>query len=169
MAKTYIQRRTFKGLGKDRIYFKNFRGIDRFNPNNHKPTFAIFLEEEQAEQMKKEGWAVKYTKVSEDAPEGAEPRPYIKVTIKFDGGRPSVVNMVIDGDRTVLDENSVKVLDAADISTMSIRIRPYVWDETGKHGAVAYLDKMNVYIEPDELDEELESHSGEDAEEMPFD
>lgn len=168
--KAYIAPRTFKGLKRSDLYFRNFKGVDKFNPKNTQPTFAVFLDDELAAEMKAEGWYIRETKVRDDAPSDVVPRPYIKVSIKFDGLRPPIVNMVIDGEKTLLDKNTIKVLDGADISTMSFRIRAYQWDDKGVYGAAAILDRMNVYIEPDELEEELREWTHEDeAEAAPFD
>jgi hypothetical protein len=53
---------------------------------------------------------------------------------------------------------------------MTVRVRPYVWDESGNYGAAAILDAMNVYVEEDELDDELREYmeEDEDDEENPF-
>ena len=88
----WIERQTFKGLKPTDLYFKNFRGENRFNPKDKRPTFAIKLDPVLAETLEKAGWYVRWTKVREDAPEDVEPIPYLKVTANMEGKRPPQVN-----------------------------------------------------------------------------
>lgn len=168
----WIERQTFKGLKPTDLYFKNFRGENRFNPKDKRPTFAIKLDPVFAETLEKAGWYVRWTKVREDAPEDVEPIPYLKVTANMEGKRPPQVNMIIGKKVTPLDKDTIATLDGAAIERMTVKIRPYLWDESGKYGAAAMLDGMNVYIEPDDLEDELrqymEDEDEDDDEDAPF-
>lgn len=167
--KKYIERELFKGIHLSDLYFRNFRGENKFNPKDKRPTFAIKLDPELADSLEDKGWYIRWTKVRDDAPEDVEPIPYLKVTCNFDGKRPPAVNMVIGKKVTELDGNTIATLDAAAIEHMSFKIRPYIWDETGRYGAAAFLVNMNVYVEEDEIDSELREYmEDDDDEEEPF-
>lgn len=166
----WIDKRTFKGLSRTDLYFRNFRGENKFNPKDKRPNFAIKLDPVLAKELDEDGWYIRWTKVREDAPEDIEPIPYLKVTANFDSKRPPAVNMIIGKKVTELDASTIATLDAASIDHTTVRVRPYVWDESGNYGAAAILDAMNVYVEEDELDDELREYMEEDEEdeENPF-
>lgn len=160
----WIDKKTFKGINRKDLYFRNFRGENKFNPKDKRPTFAIKLDPALADKLEKEGWYIRWTKVKDDAPEDIESIPYLKVTANFDVKRPPSVTMVVGKTVTELDKNTIATLDAANIDHMTIKIRPYLWDETGKYGAAAILEGMNVYVEEDDLQSELREYMEDDDE-----
>lgn len=165
----WINKRTFKGLtGKD-LYFRNFRGENKFNPKDDRPTFAIKLDPDLADALDDEGWYIRWTKVRDDAPDDVESIPYLKVTLNFNAKRPPVVNMIIGKTVTELTQDTIATLDAANIDHMTFKVRPYVWDESGKYGAAAILEGMNVWVKEDDLESELREYmEDDDDEDEPF-
>ena len=91
----WIDKRTFKGLSRTDLYFRNFRGENKFNPKDDRPTFAIKLDPDLADALDDEGWYIRWTKVRDDAPDDVESIPYLKITLNFNAKRPPVVNMII--------------------------------------------------------------------------
>ena len=165
----WIEPRTFK-LRKRDLYFRNFRGINKFNSKDHRITLGIKLPEDVAEQMTEEGWYVRWTKVRDDAPEDIHPIPWLQVTVNMDGQRPPQVNMIVGKTVTELTKETIGTLDAVAIDHMSIKVRAYDWDESDKYGAAAYCVGMNVFCDEDELESELREYmEEEDDEEEPFD
>lgn len=165
----WIEPRTFK-LRKRDLYFRNFRGINTFNPKDHRITFGIKLPEDLAEEMTKEGWYVRWTKVRDDAPEDIQPIPWLQVTVNMDGQRPPQVNMVIGKSVNGLTKETISTLDGAAIDHLTVKVRAYDWDESDKYGAAAYLVGMNVFCDEDELESELRDYmEDEDDEEEPYD
>lgn len=165
----WIEPLTFKLKRRD-LYFRNFRGIDQYNPRNTRPTIGIKLDEDLADKMEKDGWYVRWTKVRDDAPEDIQPIPWLKVTINMESERPPQVNMVVGKSVTALTKDTIATLDAVSIDHMTIKVRAFDWDESGKYGAAAYLVGMNVYCEEDDLESELRDYmEDDDDEEEPFD
>jgi hypothetical protein len=131
------------------IIFRNFAGKEgQYNAEGDR-NFAVVLELTVAEQMLADGWNVRFLKVQE---EGDDPVPYISVSVNFKNRPPRVV-LITSGGRTQLDENSVEVLDYADIQTADLIARGYDWAVGDKAGTKAYLQTLIVTIEEDALEQ----------------
>jgi hypothetical protein len=127
----------------------NFSGKEKMYNDKGRRNFCVILEDDIAEEMAREGWNVKYTKIRE---EGDIPRPFLPVDIRFDIRPPRIV-LITDTTRTQLNEDSVEVLDWADIRTVDLIARGSPWgNPDGKSGIKAYLQTMFVTIEEDELE-----------------
>jgi hypothetical protein len=98
--------------------------------------------------MLEDGWHVRYLAARE---EGDEDTPYISVAVNFKNRPPRVV-LLTSTTRTQLDEDSVDVLDWADIKTADLIARGYDWSVNGKTGTKAYLQSLFVTIEEDALE-----------------
>lgn len=131
------------------IKFRNFRGeTDKFNTTG-KRTFAVLLDHEMAVSLEEEGWNVKYLKPLE---EGDDPQPYLSVEVKFNPVPPTV-RMISGKKSTKLDEDSVGLLDYAEIETADLIISPYKWEVNGRSGIKAYLKKAWFTIVQDRFEE----------------
>lgn len=131
-----------------RIGFRNFSGKEGQYNREGDRNFAVFLPEDIAEQMRADGWNVKYLKPRE---EDDEPQAYIQVSCSYKARAPRVV-MVTSRGRTPLGENEVDILDWANIEKTDLIIRPYEWAVSGKTGVKAYLQSIFVTIEEDALE-----------------
>ncbi len=76
---------------------------------------------------------------------------YIQVSVNFKNRPPRVI-MITSASRNQLAEESVSVLDWAEIRVADLIARGYDWTVNGKSGTKAYLQSLFVTIEEDELE-----------------
>ncbi len=128
---------------------RNFKG-DRFNDG--KRSFGIFLNPEIAEQMKRDGWPIKYTNPPKngEVPSDWEARPWLKVHISYKFRPPTVVQITARG-RTMLDEESVDVLDWAPLKHVDLSVRSRFWEMNGNTGLKAMLHEFYATLEESPL------------------
>jgi hypothetical protein len=130
------------------IIFRNFAGKEGQYNREGDRNFSVVLPRDIAAQMGEDGWNVRYLEARE---EGDEDTPYISISVNFKNRPPRVV-LLTSTSRTQLDEDSVEVLDWADIQTADLIARGYDWDVNGKTGTKAYLQSLFVTIEEDALE-----------------
>lgn len=131
------------------IGFKNFSGKEgQFNPAGRR-NFCVFFDGETANNLKNEGWNIRWLKPKneEDDPVG-----YLQVAVSFDHIPPKII-LVTKRGKTQLDEESIDILDWAEISNVDLVIRPYNWNlPSGKSGVKAYCKTMYVTIAEDDFE-----------------
>lgn len=131
-----------------RLVFRNFSGKEGQYNREGDRNFSVILDEKVAKLMLKDGWNVKYLASRED---GEPDTPYIQIAVNFRNRPPRVV-MITSTSRTNLTEDSVDVLDWANIQTADLIARAYDWVVGDKHGTKAYLQSLFVTIEEDALE-----------------
>jgi hypothetical protein len=130
------------------IIFRNFEGKEGQYNRKGDRNFAVILDPEEAETLLADGWNVKYLRPQD---EGDDPTPYIQISVNFSNRPPRVV-MITSTSRTNLTEESVEVLDWAEIQNVDLIARGYEWEVNGKTGTKAYLKSLFVTIEEDALE-----------------
>ncbi len=132
------------------LIYKNFSGkAKKFNAKGLR-NFNVVLDENSAEMLSREGWNIKWDEPRE---EGDAPRARLKVNVRFDNFPPTIY-LVTQKGRSLLDEESVSLLDDADIETVDIKISASTgMTREGKPYVTAYLSRM--YVQLDENDLEL--------------
>ena len=131
------------------IGFKNFSGKEgQFNPVGRR-NFCVFFDEETANNLKNEGWNIRWLKPKK---EGDAAVGYLPVSVSFDHLPPKIVLITKKG-KTQLDEESIDILDWAEITNVDLVIRPYNWNlPSGKSGVKAYCKTMYVTISEDDFE-----------------
>ena len=128
-----------------RIGFKNFAGKEgKFNAKGNR-NFCVFLDHEFAVTLEREGWNVRWLTPKE---EYDEQQAYLSVAVSF-GNIPPKIFLVTSKGKTLLYEESVMVLDWAEIKNVDLTIRPYNWEVSGKTGVKAYIKSMYITIAED--------------------
>jgi hypothetical protein len=141
-----------------RLIFLNFAGKeDQFNSQGVRK-FSVELPEAVAQDMKRDGWNVKWPKPRESGDPDAEPRlPHIAVEASYRLFSPQVT-LITGRRRTNLTASELDILDWADIITADVVLQPSHYEMNGKAGVKAYLQKMFVTIEEDVLDKKYASY-----------
>lgn len=128
-----------------RIGFRNFSGKEgKFNPAG-KRNFCVFIERDLGETLESDGWNVRWLQPRED---GDEPQAYLQVSVSYDNIPPKLVLITSNG-KTLLDDETVGMLDWVEIKSVDLIIRPYNWAVNGKSGVKAYIKSMYLTIMED--------------------
>lgn len=135
-------------LGDARMIFRNFSGKEsQFNTAGRR-SFGVLIDEETAQLIEQDGWNVKWLRPRDDQ---EDPQAFLPVGLNFSNYPPKI--MVISGSgKTMLDEDSVQLLDWAEIENLELVLRPYAWEVNGKSGIKAYVKSMYVTLVEDEFE-----------------
>lgn len=134
------------------IGFKNFSGKEGdFNPAGRR-NFCIFLEMQVGTDLERDGWNVRWLEPKE---EGVDRKPYLQVAVSYANIPPHIVIISHKG-KTLLDQESVGILDWAEFTKVDLIIRPYNWKmhegtKAEKSGIKAYVQSMYLTLYEDEL------------------
>lgn len=145
-----------------RILFRNFSGkAGRFNPEGSR-NFSVLLDGELPELLENDGWNVKWLEPRE---EGEDRQAYMPVAVSYTNYPPKIL-MISDQGKTVLTQETIQILDWAEIENIDLIIRPYSWEVQGKTGIKAYVKSMYVSIVEDEFESKYYDipYSGSDTE-----
>lgn len=143
-----------------RIVFRNFAGKEKqFNPAGSRNFSVIIDDGAWAQQLKNDGWNVKPLKQRNPG----DPIEYaIPVAVRFDNIPPKIV-MITSHGQTVLDENTVGMLDIAELRSVDLILSPSKWEVRGATGIKAYLKTMYATIEENELDKKYGAYPAYDG------
>ena len=136
-----------------KLIFKNFRALpDKFDKNGT-CRFSILLDEDTAFSVEfiEQGLNVKPLRRRNEE----DPQMYhIPVKVNFESRRPANVVMLndINDKRTVLDKDSIGILDGSYIKRADCVLNLYRWDVNGKTGVTAYLQTLYATIELDPIE-----------------
>jgi len=134
---------------KVKIVYRNFAGAETMYNRAGDRNFSIVIPtDEMAEQLRADGWKVK-TKPSRLDPDAVFHTLPVVVSYK---GRPPRANLITSRGRTPLDENTIAIIDMAEIIDCDVIISPYNWTVNGNSGVKAYLHAIYVKVLEDELE-----------------
>ena len=142
-----------------RIIFRNCAGAPtRFNAAGGKRTFSILLNETEANELRSMGFNVKALKQRDP---DDDPAFHLPVEVSYRVKPPRIVFISNQGrKRTVIDEDTVGLIDYTEIEKIDLTINPYQWEMENARGVKAYLRTMYVTIREDELDIEYAQDFG---------
>ena len=124
------------------IKFKNFAGEEgKFNPAG-KRNFCIFLDDDFADKLQKDGWNIRKLSPKPTADDPGVEQAYIQVSVNYSRKPPKIV-MVTGNGKTPLTDDTIKLLDQGDIESADIIITPYFYEiqSTGVSGIKAYVKR----------------------------
>lgn len=128
------------------IKFPNFEGREeKFNRKGDRNFLIDIPTEEMAQALMDRGWNVS---IKDKRDEGGDLFMSLKVKVKFNERGPAIY-LNTNGRVNMLDEESAGMIDQIDIASVSMDIRPYDWEVSGKTGRTAYLERMDVVQELD--------------------
>lgn len=133
-----------------RLIFKNFQGKKSdFNDEGNR-NFGVLLDDNLAEELKEDGWKVKYRKPRDDEDEFA----WLPVKVKYNKYPPIAV-LINSRGKKKLDEETIAQLDWTLIKNCDLIIRPYNYPAIKGRpaGVSAYLKAIYVTILEDEFAE----------------
>lgn len=130
------------------LTWRNFEG--REGPFNDKGerNFSVVLTPAMAEQFAKDGLNVK---VKDPREEGDDPKYTLPVKVSYKIRPPRAV-MITSTARTDLHEDTIEVLDFADIAMVDLIVNLSDWEYAGKTGIKCYLKTIFVTVNEDDLE-----------------
>ena len=147
------------------IFLRNFGGrATKYTPEGTRH-FMTRLDDEQAETLERDGWNIAHFRPREP---GDPETLALRVWVNYNKWFSPEVYMVIGKTKTLLTEETITLLDNAIITRVDMRIRGRRWGDENRGGVKAYLDKMYVTVEKDELDDLYSFDEEDDGGEIPF-
>ena len=134
-----------------RIGFRNFSGEEgQFNPAGRR-NFCVFLDFDMGKVLEEDGWNVRWLAPRE---EEDQETPYLQVAVSYANIPPKIL-LISTGSKTMMNDDTVGMLDWAEIENVDIIIRPYNWEivnkKETKSGVKAYVKSMYITIVEDEF------------------
>jgi len=131
-----------------RIGFRNFSGkAGQYNAAGLR-NFCVFIDHDLAETLENDGWNIRWLEPRDDQ---EDKQGYLQVSVSYENIPPKIIMMTGKG-KTLLDEDSISLLDWAEIEETDLVIRPYNWEVSGKSGVKAYVKTMYVTLVEDEFE-----------------
>ena len=146
------------------IKFQNFSGIEKQYNNEGERNFCVKIDDPAtAQRLKEDGWNVRvYIPRDPDS----KPFSYIQVKVSYQPARLAPHIYVYNNNvATELNEDTIGLLDNADIANVDVVIRPHEWDP----GRIkAYVKEMHVTLEESAFAHKYSRNSGYENDRLPF-
>lgn len=137
-----------------KLMFLNFTGNkSTYNPLGARQ-FSVKLDIDLGEQLKKDGWNVKPLYARDEV--GGRTKDieayHLPCAVRYDKFPPKIY-LITNDKQTLLDENSLSLIDTADIKNVDLILNPSTYDNKRLQGTgvKAYVKSMYVTINEDEL------------------
>ena len=132
-----------------RIGFRNFSGVGGQYNREGDRNFVVFLEREMADELVEMGLNVKELAPRE---EGDDSQPFLKVSVGFKSKYPPKIALVKQNRIEYLSQETINLLDWAEIENVDLIINPSTWEVNGNKGIKAWLKAIYVKIVEDEFE-----------------
>lgn len=129
------------------LIFRNFSGRETQYNREGDRNFHVVLDPDTAAHMSSLGWNVKQLR---DRDEDTPGDFALEVAVGYKN-KPPVIVTISSAGRTHIGEDSVDILDYAEIANVDLIINPYHWSVGDKSGIKAYLKTMFITLDEDEL------------------
>lgn len=138
-----------------KIVIRNFSGKEgKFNPPGRR-NFCVLLDSELANELLKDNWNVRFFE-PKNKDEQDIPQAYLQVTVNYNNFPPKIVVINSKG-QTILNEETISILDWVEIENVDLILRPYNWEVNEKTGVKAYLKVMYITVVEDEFEKKYEA------------
>jgi hypothetical protein len=133
------------------LVFRNFEGREgTYNIRGERNFNVILTNPSDVAALQADGWALGELKPLD---EDGDPRPKLKVGVRFDVYPPNVVLITNGGmTRTRLTADTIGILDSIEMAMVDLIVRPYDWTYGDKTGTKAMLKSLYVTAKEDELE-----------------
>ena len=132
------------------LIWKNFSGEEtQFNRAGNRNFNVIIDDLDFADELAHLGWNVKKKQPRD---EGDDPFFTLACTVSFKV-RPPKIMIYTGRNRTELHEDTVCMLDYADIVNVDLELNGSHWEVNGDSGIKAYVNELHVTIEEGAFDE----------------
>ena len=136
------------------IIFPNFQGApDKFNPNGQMGNAWLVFEKgnQKVEELIEKGFNVREFVTSNDYdPDSESTELRLQVFVRFDNYPPKITLINQNDEKTMLDSNTMIMLDSAlsngQVERASFIISPYTWEFGGRNGVKAYVRAASFRI-----------------------
>lgn len=139
------------------IRFRNFSGKEgKFNPAGRRNFCVLFDPIEQKELVEKlisDGWNIRWLTPKDESEDDI---PYISVSVSYDNIPPKIYIVTKKKKTLIEDEDTINMLDWAELENVDLVLRPYNWEVNGKSGVKAYLKTGYFTIVEDEFADKYE-------------
>ena len=132
------------------LIWKNFSGEEtQFNRAGNRNFNVIIDDPDFADELLRKGWNVREKQPRD---EGDDPYFVLACAVSF-RIRPPKIMIYTGRNRTELHEDTVGMLDYADIVNVDLELNGSHWEVNGNSGIKAYVNELHVTIEEGAFDE----------------
>lgn len=149
------------------IKWTNFSGRPtKFKPEGGERTFVVELDQKLAEDMRDDGWHVRFPDDPIEEDEEQTKAPIISVKLGYSPkARPPKIVLITSKGAQYLTQDMVEILDSMDFTQVDVKFNSSNWEFGGKSGIKAYLKSMYLTMDEDELDRKYAHLMGGNADE----
>lgn len=126
------------------LIWKNFSGEEtQFNRAGNRNFNVIIDDLDFAEELERKGWNVKEKEARD---EGDDPYFTLACAVSYKIRPPKIITYT-GHSKAKLNENTVGMLDYADITNVDLELNGSHWEVNGKTGIKAYVNELHVTID----------------------